>query len=90
MKFEIKTTPYESGIIEQELLPEDNNIGFGYTKWVVDTREQGIKEALIALGWKPPNTHIHMDAALCGECTKIGRNGEHSWHCRKCGKELHQ
>lgn len=45
---------------------------------------------LIAIAEKPSNTQMHMDAALCGECTKIGRNGEHSWHCRKCGKELHQ
>ena len=36
---------------------------------------------------KPPNEAIPTDA-LCGECIKIGRNGEHSWRCRKCGEDL--
>jgi len=25
---------------------------------------------------------------LCEKCQRIGRNGEHSWHCRKCGGKL--
>jgi len=30
----------------------------------------------------------YRDNALCNKCLEIGRDGEHSWHCRKCGKKL--
>ena len=31
---------------------------------------------------------MKSDDALCKECKDIGRNGEHSWYCRKCGDPL--
>ncbi len=38
---------------------------------------------------EPSNQTIATDA-LCDECNQIGRNGEHSWYCRKCGGKLHR
>ncbi len=50
MKYELKTHVYKDGEIEQ-LLHEGNT---QLARWVIETREAGIKQALIALGWKPP------------------------------------
>ena len=89
MLIKLKTTPYPSGLIEQELLPEDNHIGFGYTKWVVNTREKAIKEALIALGWRPPNTQMHVDKKPCGFYHQ-GLKNEGDRFCKNCGMAFYE
>lgn len=34
-------------------------------------------------------TAVQADSPpLCEKCKSIGRNGEHSWYCRKCGEPL--
>jgi len=38
-------------IILQSLIDDQKNV---ISRWVLDTREQGIREALIKLGWTPP------------------------------------
>jgi hypothetical protein len=86
MKIELKTTSYQSGIIEQELLPEDNNIGFVYTKWIVDTREKAMKEALIAIGWRPPNTQMQTEA--CHIKHRVYANNSDLTNCPVCDADL--
>lgn len=91
MKYKINTDVFGGGRIIQELSSvDDNNQVTRLSRWIVNTREAAVHQALLKLGWTPPNTHMHVDTALCDECAKIGRNGEHSWYCRKCRKELHQ
>ena len=69
-----------------------HNFMVGCSKCHASVSAKWCTQELAIEAWnnRPSNTQMHMDAALCEECIKIGRNGEHSWHCRKCGKELHQ
>ena len=53
--FEVATTPMKDGKIVQELYNVNNNIREQMTRRVIDTQEQQIRKALIALGWTPPN-----------------------------------
>ena len=88
MKFELKTTPLPNGVIEQELLSKCNNPIHNFTKWVVDTREQSIKEALISLGWVPPNTQMQTDKKPdCPDCELWF--GERKNFCPGCGKAFY-
>lgn len=48
---ELKTTILDDGVVEQEQL----GIGGNITRWIIDTRDQAIREALIKLGWTPPS-----------------------------------
>ena len=56
LTYDIKTTPFANGIIEQETTDIFNET----IKRVVNTQEEQIKQGLIALGWTPPN-HIKPD-----------------------------
>ena len=51
-RFEITTNISSKGLIVQKLMDEKTN---ELSRWVCDTRESGIKAALIKLGWIPPN-----------------------------------
>ena len=54
----LTVTPH-SGKIVQEL----SAIGQSereISRWVMDTSEKGIREALIALGWTPPNEELTL------------------------------
>jgi len=52
-RFTLQTT-CEDGIISQELQSIQEGHVERITKWVCDTKEQGIKDALIKMGWTPP------------------------------------
>jgi len=52
----------------------DRNIGKMYDRW------DKLREFIISQA-------VQTDP-LCGECKTIGRTGEHSWYCRKCGLHL--
>lgn len=56
MKYYIETN-IDKSVIEQNLLISDEcNKQIKYlARWVVDTREIQIREALIKLGWTPPS-----------------------------------
>ena len=55
MKYNIKSKVLENGIIETLLIPpEEYTFLDKFTKWIVDTRDEQIRESLIALGWSPP------------------------------------
>lgn len=45
------TTDIDNGAIIQRLLDEHQN---ELSRWIMNTREQQIKQALIKLGWIPP------------------------------------
>ncbi len=46
----LDTLIYHNGKIEMTLRDSEREL----SKWVMDTREQAIKDALIKLGWTPP------------------------------------
>lgn len=54
MKYTIKTSSFENGIIEQELYRKTPTCEERVMRWVMDTRETGIRDALVKLGWTPP------------------------------------
>lgn len=56
--FEIVTTATEDGKITQELYSVTPDLREQVIRRVMDTQEQQIREALIALGWTPPNSGI--------------------------------
>jgi hypothetical protein len=68
MKYKIDTDVFEGGIISQELSSVDNigNVQTKISRWIVDTREEDIKQALIKLGWTPPDDSYD-------ECPKCGQ-----------------
>jgi len=53
--WEIVTTPSENGKIVQETFSIANGIRERIMRQVLDTSEQQIRDALIKLGWTPPN-----------------------------------
>lgn len=55
------------GTITQEL----HNAQAVLARWVMDTREEQVRQALIALGWTPPimlTTHHAHAIGTCGQC----------------------
>jgi hypothetical protein len=40
-------------VIEPDLMFRDEMVK-NHVKWVIDTRDQAVREALIKLGWTPP------------------------------------
>ncbi|MDC8446095.1 MAG: hypothetical protein LV471_09255 [Nitrosomonas sp.] len=52
---EITTTPCENGQIVQELYNVEMDVRKIIDRRVLDTRNEQIRNALIALGWTPPN-----------------------------------
>jgi hypothetical protein len=58
MEYELKTDVSANGIITQRLICDQVQ---ELSRWVCDTREDAIKQALISLGWTPPNNRIHSD-----------------------------
>lgn len=55
MKYEVKTTPYVTGDIVQEVLfIGDDNIQQVILRQVMHTKEHQVRLALIELGWTPP------------------------------------
>lgn len=53
--FQVVTTHTPDGKIVQELWSVHNYIREQINRSVMDTQEQQIREALIELGWTPPN-----------------------------------
>jgi hypothetical protein len=60
--FELKTEVDTDGKITQCLFTKSflgesllNPEMMRFTTWIIDTREKGIREALIKLGWTPPS-----------------------------------
>lgn len=52
--YALTTTPMESGKIIQEVYLHNYDSTDLLMRWLVDTRDQEIRRALIALGWTPP------------------------------------
>lgn len=72
-KFTLKTTPFPSGLIEQELTSDDSHERLW--RFVADTREQHFRDALVKLGWTPPpETPTDKIKCKCGRTWKIQDN----------------
>jgi len=55
VKYKLETSVSGDGVISQSLLSSDIQDHINeVTRWVCDTREATIKQALINLGWTPP------------------------------------
>ena len=53
-KYRITTTPFADGMIEQEEFSEWTDLRESIVRQILDTKEQQIRQSLIALGWTPP------------------------------------
>ena len=51
----LTTLPMTDGKIIQELSNRMGDIENQMTRWIMDTRENGVREALVQLGWTPPS-----------------------------------
>ena len=51
--FTLKTS-HDSCRIIQELYSKQESFEQRLTQWICDTREQGVRDALIDMGWTPP------------------------------------
>ena len=54
MKYKISTEIFKNGIIEQKLQTEEDGHFETLKRWIMDTKETCIREALVRLGWTPP------------------------------------
>ena len=57
MSLEMKYTfeiniDFRNKVIDQRLINEKKDV---LIRWICDTREETVKDALIKLGWKPPD-----------------------------------
>ena len=69
MKYTVKTTPFTDGKILQIVDLESQNIIQTIMRDVLYTKEKQVKEALIKLGWTPPNatkTNQEVKYTICG------------------------
>ena len=53
--FRLTTLPHIDGKITQELQEYTGDVTRTLTQWVMDSREKGVRDALVQLGWIPPN-----------------------------------
>ena len=53
--FEVVTTPCLDGKIVQETYSVDSGVRERIMRDVINTKERQVREALIALGWTPPD-----------------------------------
>ena len=53
--FCLNTLPHMDGKIVQELQEYNGDLTRTLTRWVMDSREKGVHDALVQLGWTPPN-----------------------------------
>jgi hypothetical protein len=56
--FRLTTLPHIDGKITQELQEYMGEQTRTLSRWVLDSREQGVRDALVQLGWTPPNARI--------------------------------
>lgn len=55
MKHDLETTILDNGDIEQRLMCLDGLHGPEVVaRWVIGTRESSVRDALVKLGWTPP------------------------------------
>lgn len=58
MKLTITTTPHAySMVITQELTEQFDGVETKLMQWIYKTRDAGVRDALIKLGWTPPEEH---------------------------------
>lgn len=56
INYKITTNSTNEGLIVQEVYSIHDRIHSQVIRYVINTREQQIQEALIALGWTPPQS----------------------------------
>ena len=54
--FRLTTLPHIDGKITQELQEYTGEQTRTLTRWVMDSREKGVHDALVQLRWTPPNS----------------------------------
>ena len=58
MALRLITLPRVDGTITQELHGYNNDATLTLARWVLDSREKGAHDALVRLGWTPPNASL--------------------------------
>lgn len=56
--FRLTTLPHIDGKITQELQEYTGDVTRTLTRWVMDSREKGVHDSLVQLGWTPPNNDL--------------------------------
>ena len=54
MKIKVATKLLDNESFSQETTVEDNGTILSLMKFIVETRDEQVKKALIELGWQPP------------------------------------
>jgi len=62
--FRLTTLPHIDGKITQEFQEYSGDMMRTFTRWVMDSRDKGVHDALVQLGWTPPNVPPNASAAL--------------------------
>lgn len=52
--YEIKTKVLDNCVIDQEVLQKVDGVVVNTTKYILDLQQEGVRKALIDLGWTPP------------------------------------
>jgi hypothetical protein len=52
--YQLTTAHNSDGVLSQKLVEETRGMQARLMEWVMDTREQGLRDALVKLGWTPP------------------------------------
>ena len=89
MKFRIDTTISPDGKIQQDLIQGHTKM---ITRWIVDTREEGIRNSLIKLGWTPPGEEYKDETAktwfvLLEGSSEDGRGVPNTVDCKTTNKQ---
>lgn len=80
MEYKINTDVFGGGRIIQELSSvDDSNQVTRLSRWILNIKEDAVHQALLKLGWTPPNTQMQIDS------TKLD-NG--TYRCDNCGTIL--
>ena len=67
VEYNIKTDVFGGRII-QEISCVDNNKTTRLSRWIVDTRDKDVHQALLKLGWKPPIQEVTTEAKCSLVC----------------------
>ena len=69
----ITTKPRYDGKITQEISGGFAKLAHQTTQWVMNTREDGMRQALMALGWVPPD-EIAVECAILPSAAPLPRS----------------
>jgi hypothetical protein len=86
MQYKIRTDVFGVGRIIQELSSVDNNNQITrLSRWIINTRDEAVRQALLKLGWTPPNNTVEDRQAIVEYCEHCGPYHQIKQSCKRCG-----